>query len=116
MPGGDRTGPFGAGPMTGRGAGYCGGFDRPGWANPVGGRMGFGRGFGRGAGGGWGWGRGRGGWGGWGRGGGWGWGPWTAPVPGDEREALRREAEALEKGLDAVRRRLEELDTAQNGD
>ncbi len=26
MPGGDRTGPVGAGPMTGRGAGYCNGF------------------------------------------------------------------------------------------
>lgn len=24
MPGGDRTGPVGAGPMTGRGAGFCG--------------------------------------------------------------------------------------------
>ena len=28
MPGGDRTGPLGQGPMTGRGAGYCGGFGR----------------------------------------------------------------------------------------
>lgn len=26
MPRGDRTGPMGMGPMTGRGAGYCGGF------------------------------------------------------------------------------------------
>lgn len=26
MPGGDRTGPMGMGPMTGRGAGYCAGF------------------------------------------------------------------------------------------
>ncbi|RPI47162.1 MAG: hypothetical protein EHM56_14945 [Chloroflexi bacterium] len=25
MPGGDRTGPLGLGPMSGRGAGYCGG-------------------------------------------------------------------------------------------
>lgn len=30
MPGGDRTGPVGAGPMTGRGVGYCNGFNRPG--------------------------------------------------------------------------------------
>ena len=29
MPGGDRTGPMGMGPMTGRGAGYCGGAARP---------------------------------------------------------------------------------------
>jgi len=56
MPGGDRTGPAGFGPMTGRGAGYCTGFPVPGYANPVGGRFGmgfrrgFGSGFGRGAG------------------------------------------------------------------
>lgn len=35
MPGGDRTGPIGAGPMTGRGAGYCSGFDVPGFANNI---------------------------------------------------------------------------------
>ena len=35
MPGGDGTGPQGLGPMTGRGAGYCAGFDTPGYANPV---------------------------------------------------------------------------------
>jgi hypothetical protein len=34
MPGGDNTGPEGAGPMTGRGAGYCGGFADAGFANP----------------------------------------------------------------------------------
>lgn len=34
MPGGDRTGPAGAGPMTGRGAGYCNGFNRPGSFRP----------------------------------------------------------------------------------
>ncbi len=31
MPRGDRTGPSGMGPMTGRGMGYCAGFDRPGY-------------------------------------------------------------------------------------
>lgn len=36
MPGGDRTGPLGRGPMTGRGAGYCSGFDMPEWSNPAG--------------------------------------------------------------------------------
>ena len=45
MPGGDRTGPSGQGPMTGRGMGYCAGFNVPGFMNP-----GFGRGFGRGRG------------------------------------------------------------------
>ncbi len=35
MPRGDRTGPVGSGPMTGRMAGYCAGFPRPGFANPA---------------------------------------------------------------------------------
>lgn len=53
MPGGDRTGPMGMGPMTGRAAGYCAGFGVPGFANRG---LGFGRGwFGRGRGGGRGW-------------------------------------------------------------
>jgi len=55
MPGGDRTGPGGMGPMTGRAAGYCAGYSAPGYANPVAGR-GYG-GWGRGGGGGGGWGR-----------------------------------------------------------
>ncbi|MFW6134187.1 MAG: DUF5320 domain-containing protein [Elusimicrobiota bacterium] len=33
MPGGDGTGPTGAGPMTGRGAGFCAGYSVPGYAN-----------------------------------------------------------------------------------
>jgi len=45
MPGGDRTGPLGYGPMTGRGAGYCAGYTAPGYANAAFGR---GRGFGGG--------------------------------------------------------------------
>ena len=57
MPGGDRTGPAGFGPMTGRAAGYCAGYSEPGYLNPIlgrgygfwgRGRGGFGRGFGRG--------------------------------------------------------------------
>ncbi len=35
MPRGDRTGPWGAGPLTGRGAGWCAGYDRPGYAVPA---------------------------------------------------------------------------------
>jgi hypothetical protein len=45
MPRGDRTGPWSAGPMTGRAAGYCAGYSVPGYMNPVGG---YGRGWGRG--------------------------------------------------------------------
>ena len=44
MPWGDGTGPKGRGRMTGRGMGYCAGYDAPGYANPS---PGFGRGFGR---------------------------------------------------------------------
>lgn len=47
MPRGDRTGPGGQGRMTGRGAGYCAGYDTPGYMNPMPGRgMDFGRGAG----------------------------------------------------------------------
>lgn len=51
MPGGDRTGPLGLGPKTGRGMGFCAGYQTSGYMNP--GfrrgrfwRRGFGRGFG----------------------------------------------------------------------
>lgn len=44
MPGGDRTGPLGAGPMTGRGAGFCA--NQPGFM--TGGGFGRGMGMGRG--------------------------------------------------------------------
>ena len=57
MPRGDRKGPWGAGPMTGRAAGYCAGYSVPGYTNPIGG---YGRGGGRGYGRGWGRGFGRG--------------------------------------------------------
>ncbi len=66
---GDKTGPMGQGPMTGRGLGYCAGYDQPGFTNndenPQGqGRGlrrggGYGPGFGRRFGGGFGGGRGR---------------------------------------------------------
>ena len=39
MPRGDRTGPAGMGPMTGRAAGYCAGYSTPGFMNPYGGRV-----------------------------------------------------------------------------
>ena len=53
LPRGDKTGPLGAGPMTGRAAGYCTGYPVPGYINQACGygrgmRRGRGRGFGRG--------------------------------------------------------------------
>ena len=56
MPSGDRTGPSGMGPGTGRAIGYCHGFDSPGYTKGPGrgvgrgGRAGCGRGMGRGQG------------------------------------------------------------------
>jgi len=38
MPRGDRTGPVGMGPMTGRAAGYCAGYAVPGFVNSMPGR------------------------------------------------------------------------------
>lgn len=48
MSAGNGRGPVGAGPMTGRGAGYCAGYSAPGCADPVrgGGFYGQGRGAG----------------------------------------------------------------------
>jgi len=46
MPGGDRTGPMGMGSMTGRGMGYCSGFQAPGFTNAGFGRCFAGRGRG----------------------------------------------------------------------
>jgi len=115
MPRGDRTGPAGMGPMTGRAAGYCAGF-----MNPYGGRFGVGRGglpYGGG--------RGR----AWGGGRGWGWGgamgaygpgyypgaygyppaPIYPQAPAQERKFLEQEAKAIEEELKAIRNRIEEL-------
>jgi hypothetical protein len=47
MPRGDGTGPRGTGPMSGHGAGFCGGYGMPGAANTNIGRF-LGMGFGRG--------------------------------------------------------------------
>lgn len=50
MPFGDRTGPESLGPRTGRGLGYCSGYNTPGFTKGIPRGMGFGRGrgFGRG--------------------------------------------------------------------
>ncbi|MFW5845557.1 MAG: DUF5320 domain-containing protein [Planctomycetota bacterium] len=99
MPRGDRTGPDGRGPRSGRGAGYCAGYDQPGITRPGGGRGGRrgqcgpgrrrggrGHGSGRGA-------RSR-------RG--------TAPPRQERVDDLRSRADALTAELAAVRRRLDE--------
>jgi len=120
MPGGDRTGPAGMGPRTGRGAGYCSGYPVPGYANPVAGRgVGFGRGRGF-----WGGGGGRGwrnwyyatGLTGWQRtGGAW---PWAAPaMPTREQEldGLKGQAEDLEDTLEGIRKRIAEIEAQKSG-
>ena len=134
MPAGDGTGPRGMGPMTGRRAGFCAGYDMPGYASPVPGR-GFGMGRGRGVGGGRGgaWGRGRGwrnmyyatgvpGWARFGAAPAWGAPPpaWGAPPaaygpdagPTAEQEAgfLRSQAEWLKEQLDGISQRITELE------
>ena len=119
MPGGDRTGPAGLGPMTGRGAGLCAGYPGPGYMNPVGGR-GFG-GFGRGRGGG----RGRRNWfyatglPGWQRAG-MGYPAYGSVAPNatpfapamtkeQELESLKGQAEYFEDALEGIKKRVEEL-------
>ena len=97
MPGGDRTGPGGLGPRTGRQTGYCVGYDTPR----------FGRGLGR-------------------RHGGFGWrhrfyatdapGFWrygpTAPPPTreQEKEWLKAQATELQDELQNINNRLNELE------
>ncbi len=101
------------GPMTGRGMGYCAGFDAPGFVRPG---VGSGRGRGWGA------------RGGYGRGMRWGHGYgrgvvrsyWDvyggvpagapAPAPADEASALKAQAEYLEEALKDVQRRLSDLE------
>ncbi|NQS97966.1 MAG: DUF5320 domain-containing protein [candidate division Zixibacteria bacterium] len=118
MPRGDRTGPVGAGPMTGKAAGYCAGYNTPGYMNPMPGRGWGGRGGFRGAGRGgipWGGGRGR-AWGG-GRGPGWyagGYPPYhelpTVEVPREtEIQDLKAQAEYFKSALTEIKNRLDEL-------
>lgn len=113
MPRGDGTGPGGMGPMTGRAAGYCAGFDMPGFANPAP-AMGMG-------------------WGGRGRGRGWrrgyyatgvpGWAraryaapwpapaqPWPEPTEETQLQVLRSQADALRQQLEAIDGRIASLE------
>lgn len=110
MAGGDGTGPLGQGPRTGRGAGYCAGFDMSGYANPRFGRglrVGFGRGLGAG--------RGR------------GLGLRQAPIYSQvveptkgQKQALENDLtiieqgkKALEQEMESIKKRLEELKNRQ---
>lgn len=121
MPWGDRTGPWGAGPMTGRGFGFCAGYPAPGYLNPAG--YGFGR-----------WGRGRGfrrrfwatGLPGWGGGAGVPYAPWAAGYPAAypyvpptlntpearkaQKEVLAQQAKDVEEELAEIKKQLAELE------
>jgi len=112
MPQGNGTGSTGAGPMSGRAAGYCAGFNEPGYMNPLPGG-GRGKGFGRGAQCGGGGGRGQRGWRtmlhatglpGWQR------ASVVAPTPAQEKRALHAQTDALEQQLAALKQRLNDLE------
>lgn len=115
MPSGDRTGPAGQGPATGRRLGYCSGFDSPGYLKGSGGgrgrRAGFGFSFGRGMGRAAGYGRGR----------GWGYNfpeyglmyrtPWAHPMTREEEiSLLKEESEALKRSQEDIEKRLSDLE------
>jgi hypothetical protein len=115
MPYGDRRGPVGSGPRTGRGLGYCSGYDSPGYTKPSP-RTGMGRGrgfnccgFGRGS-------------GFFGRGRGWrnmfyatglpGWARsynYAEPPVQNEEDFLNNQVSFLEEQLKSAKRRLDEL-------
>jgi len=122
MPRGNGTGPTGMGPMTGRGAGFCAGYDVPGYANPA---ASFRGGMGR-----------AGAWGGGGRGfrnqyyatglTGWQRGgrvpaavppqgypvyPAYQPTPEQELSALRNQAKMMEEDLARAKEMISELES-----
>ena len=106
MPSGDRTGPEGIGPRTGRSLGYCAGYSSPGFTKGMPRGRGYGRGFGRG------WGRGRGFW----RRGYYP-EPYYEPAPiyrpeptkDEEKHYLQESIKALESDLKDMKKRLDEL-------
>jgi hypothetical protein len=103
MPGGDRTGPSGAGPRTGRGLGYCGGYDAPRFTDQA---FGPRRGWGRGRGGGFGW-RHRFFWTGQAS---WGFPRYAPPKHEESLQALKAEADWLKGQLEAINKRIEDLE------
>ncbi|MBT3191471.1 MAG: DUF5320 domain-containing protein [Verrucomicrobia bacterium] len=102
MPGGDRTGPMGMGPMTGRGAGRCAGNTTPGYETTAPGRrlgrgrgMGFRRGLGflgyRHA-------------------------PYAPPTQEQEEAELKEEAEHLSGVLETIKNRIATLRAKRKDD
>jgi len=120
MPRGNGTGPMGMGAMTGRGMGFCAGYDRPGYANmmPGGGKGSFygrGRGF-RNGGRGWCQGFAATGRPGWTRFGDYGapygnWAPYSQADPEMEKQALKTQADFLQSELDQIKKRLEDIES-----
>lgn len=106
MPRGDRRGPDGLGAMTGRGMGFCAGYNTPGFINNAQGygmgrrginRLGAGRGMGRGF--------------------GWRSQPVYPAFPTEptyskeqELEILKNQAEAMKASLDSITNRIEEIE------
>jgi hypothetical protein len=92
MPFGDRTGPFGRGPRTGRALGFCGGFESPEAYFGRGRPWGFGRGWRRGF-------------------GGRGFGGLSVIEPSEQEEVqwLEQEAKGFERALRGIRSRIERL-------
>lgn len=122
VPRGDRTGPRGLGPMTGRAAGYCAGYPVPGYMNPGFGGFGFGGGRGRG----WRhmyWATGLPGWAraGYPRSvppayGAYGWQPPGSIDAKEETEFLKEQAKLLRRQLQDIEERMEELEEELDGD
>lgn len=103
MPFGDGTGPLGQGPTTGRGLGYCSGYNQPGYSYSR--RGWFGRGFGRGR-----------GWFGRGMGMGrrWFWQsfiPYQTPTTKEEVDILKEEASVLRQELKEIESAIQDLKT-----
>jgi len=107
MPRLDRSGPMGAGPMTGGRRGTCGragvAINQPAYGSGYGRGMGFRRGYGRGR--------------------GYGFGPAYGAVPypqaygnthpvskTDEMEMLRADADAMRQSLESIQHRITELE------
>jgi hypothetical protein len=103
---GDRTGPEGMGPMTGRSMGYCAGYGMPGYANAA---PAMGRGMARRF--------------GYGRGGGFrrrfnhpDYMPEDiAPTREEELRGLKTQANRLKRTLDDVQKRIEQLEKENEG-
>jgi hypothetical protein len=105
MPGGDRTGPWGFGSMTGRARGFCAGYTYPGYMS-----YGFGRGYGRG----YGWGYPMGGYNPYGYGYGYPGYPYGAGAPSMSQEEelgyLKQEKDLMEKELKDLSERISKIE------